>query len=113
MFKNYALVVEFAPRFVHLESPNQIIMESMKLLNQKDAQNVVHVNVIAPRWQSSYKNARVAVVYGMLELEQKIHKAIAVADRIKILHFILLFLKIKFTFNLFKKKRMVSFNVLI
>jgi dihydroxyacid dehydratase/phosphogluconate dehydratase len=105
--------VEFVPRFVHLESPNQIIMENLKLLNQKDAQNVVHVNVIAPQWQSSYKNARVVVVYGMLGLEQKIHKAIAVADKINTFHFILLFLKINFIFNLFKKKRMVSFNVLI
>jgi hypothetical protein len=105
--------VEFAPRFVHLESPNQIITENLKLVNQKDAQNVVHVNVIAPQWQSSYKNARVAVVYGMLGLGQKIHKEIAVADKINTFHFILLFLKINFIFNLFKKKRMVSFNVLI
>jgi hypothetical protein len=57
-------------------------MGNLKFLNQKDAQNVVPVKETAPQWLYFYKNVKVAVVYGMLELEQKTQEATGVAAKI-------------------------------
>ncbi len=88
----YARVVESVSRFAHLGSPNQLIVENSKFLNKKDVLSVALVKETVQQWQYSYKKVKVAVVYMMPVLEQKIHRAIAVAVEITKSFFILLFL---------------------
>jgi hypothetical protein len=83
--------VESASRFAPLESPNQIMMENSRFLNQKDVLSVVLAKGIVLLWRYSYKNVKVAVVYGMHVVELKIHRAIAVVVEITNYYFILLF----------------------